>query len=315
MSQIKLISGNSNLHLSQAVAAKLDMQLSKALVGRFSDSEIMVEIQENIRGRDVYLLQSTCRPTNDHLMELLIMADAARRASASSITAIIPYFGYARQDRRIRSARVPITAKVVADMISKVGIDRVITVDLHAEQIQGFFFIPVDNIYSSKLTIDDMCKKSLHNPIIVSPDIGGVARARAIAKRFNESDLAIIDKRRPAPNQAQVMNVIGAVAGRDCVIIDDIVDTAGTLVKAADALKEHGATTVTAYCTHPVLSGSAVANLRQSALDELVVTDSIPLTEEAQQCPKIRQISLAALIAETIQRINQNASVSSMFVD
>ncbi len=291
----------------------MDRPLGKADVGQFSDGEISVTINENVRGRDIFLVQSTCVPCNDNLVEMLVMADAFRRASAASITAVMPYFGYARQDRRVRSARVPITAKVVADMMSTVGFDRVITVDLHAEQIQGFFDIPVDNVYSSRPMLEDMNQKQFNDPIIVSPDVGGVMRARAIAKRLNDIDLAIIDKRRPQANQVQVMNVIGDVNGKDCIIVDDIVDTAGTLCKAATTLKEHGANTVTAYATHPVLSGAAIDNITNSGLDEVVVFDSIPLSDGAQACRKIRQLTLAPLVAETISRINEKASVSSMF--
>ena len=313
MSNIRIFTGNSNTVLSHKIAELMDRPLGKANVGRFSDGEISVEIKENVRGRDIFLVQSTCAPTNDNLVEMLVMADAFRRASAASITAVMPYFGYARQDRRVRSARVPITAKVVADMISTVGFTRLITVDLHAEQIQGFFDIPVDNVYSTRPLLDDMQRKEFANPMVVSPDVGGVMRARAIAKRLNDIDLAIIDKRRPQANQVQVMNVIGDVSGKDCIIVDDIVDTAGTLCKAAATLKDNGASSVTAYATHPVLSGSAIENLMGSALDELVVFDSIPLSEAAKSTGKIRQLTLAPLIAETISRINEKASVSSMF--
>lgn len=312
---VRIFTGNANPKLAERVVAELHLDLGKATVGRFSDGEILVEILENVRGRDVFVLQSTCAPTNDNLMELLIMADALRRASAAHITAIVPYFGYARQDRRVRSARVPITAKVVADMMASVGISRLITVDLHADQIQGFFDIPVDNIYASVVLMSDGRLKQLEKKTIVSPDVGGVVRARAIAKRFNDSDLVIIDKRRPAPNQAQVMNVIGTVEGRDCIITDDIVDTAGTLCKAAQALKQQGARSVFAYCTHAVLSGCAVENIATSELDELIVTDTIPLSEAAMRCTKIRQVSLGQLIAETIFRITENESLISMFDD
>lgn len=314
MANVKIFSGNANPVLTEKVAANLHLKPGKAIVSRFSDGEINVEILENVRGRDVFILQSTCAPTNDMLMELIIMADALRRASAASITAVVPYFGYARQDRRVRSSRVAITAKVVADMLTAVGIDRMITVDLHADQIQGFFYIPVDNIYSSSEMLADIKAKDMGDLTVVSPDVGGVVRARAFAKSLN-CDLAIIDKRRPEPNKAQVMNVIGDIKGRNCIIVDDMVDTAGTLCQAASALKEHGAKSVTAYCTHPVLSGKAIDNIKNSALTEIVVSDSIPLTEAAQACDKVRQISLHRLIAETIYRITQKESVSSMFAD
>ncbi|MDF1759453.1 MAG: ribose-phosphate pyrophosphokinase [Coxiellaceae bacterium] len=314
MANVKIFSGNANPVLAEQVASNLNLSLGKAEVGCFSDGEICVEIKENVRGRDVFIIQSTCRPTNDNLMELVIMADALRRASAASITAVIPYFGYARQDRRVRSSRVPITAKVVADMLTKVGISRVITVDLHADQIQGFFYTPVDNIYASSVMVEDILAKKFANMTVVSPDIGGVVRARAFAKSLN-CDLAIIDKRRPANNQVQVMNVIGEIENRDCIIADDMVDTAGTLCKAANALKAQGASSVTAYCTHPVLSGDAIDNITQSDLTEVVVSDTIPLSEAAKNCPKIRQVSLNSLIAETIYRVNQKESVSSMFAD
>lgn len=315
MHEIKIFSGNSNPVLAEKVATHLQLPLGNALVGRFSDGEIMVEVLENVRGRDTYIFQSSCAPANDNLMEMIILADALRRASAASITAVVPYFGYARQDRRVRSARVPITAKVVADMMACVGISRLITVDLHAEQIQGFFSMPVDNVYSSPVTLEDMSHKNYQRPTIVSPDVGGVVRARAVAKRLNDSDLAIIDKRRPSHNQAEVMHIIGDVKDRSCIIIDDMVDTAGTLTHAATALKEHGAATVSAYCTHAILSGSAIENITNSALDEVVVTDSIPLTEQARLCPKIRQLGLSHIIAETIYRVNHKESVSSLFTD
>ncbi|MDF1795629.1 MAG: ribose-phosphate pyrophosphokinase [Coxiellaceae bacterium] len=314
MANVKIFSGNANPVLAEQVASNLNLSLGKAEVGCFSDGEICVEIKENVRGRDVFIIQSTCMPTNDNLMELVIMADALRRASAASITAVIPYFGYARQDRRVRSSRVPITAKVVADMLTKVGISRVITVDLHADQIQGFFYTPVDNIYASSVMVEDILAKKFANMAVVSPDIGGVVRARAFAKSLN-CDLAIIDKRRPANNEVQVMNVIGEIENRDCIIADDMVDTAGTLCKAAAALKAQGASSVTAYCTHPVLSGNAIDNITQSDLTEVVVSDTIPLSEAAKNCSKIRQISLNSLIAETIYRVNQKESVSSMFAD
>lgn len=310
---MRIFSGNATLDLAQRVVDHLGVSLGAASVDRFSDGEIRVEIEENVRGRDVFILQSTCWPTNDHLMELIIMADAFRRASAASITAVVPYFGYARQDRRVRSARVPITAKVVADMMASVGITRLITVDLHADQIQGFFYMPVDNIYASNEMFEaDEVREKYSEAVVVSPDVGGVVRARAIAKWLN-ADLAIIDKRRTAHNQSQVMNVIGEVSGKNCIITDDMVDTAGTLCHAADALKEKGAHSVVAYCTHPVLSGRAVANITASAIDQLVVSDTIPLREEAANCAKIRQISLSRLVAETITRVNAKSSVSEMF--
>ncbi len=314
MADIKIFSGNSNLELSKKISDHLQLPISKATVGRFSDGEITVEIHENVRGRDTFIIQSTSAPANDNLMELIIMTDALRRASAKSITAVIPYYGYGRQDRRPRSARVPITAKVVADMMNKVGINHVITVDLHADQIQGFFYIPVDNVYSTPVMIADMnAHNHDQNVTVVSPDVGGVVRARAVAKRLNDTDLAIIDKRRPAPNEAVVMNIIGDVKGRTCLIVDDIVDTAGTLCKAAKALKENGAKNVIAYCTHAILSGNALANITNSELDEVVVCDTIPLSEEAKKHPKIRQLSLSHMIAETIYRVNHKKSVSSMF--
>jgi ribose-phosphate pyrophosphokinase len=313
--EIKIFTGNANPALAKKVAQYLNIPIGKAIVDRFSDGETMVEILENVRGREIFILQSTCNPTNENLMELIIMADAFRRASAASITAIVPYFGYARQDRRIRSARVPITAKVVADMITKVGISRVITVDLHTDQIQGFFYIPVDNVYPNSLMLEDMRLQNLPAPLIVSPDVGGVVRARAIAKRLNDSDLAIIDKRRRKANHSEVIQIIGDVKNRDCILVDDIVDTGGTLCNAARALKENGAATVRAYCTHPVLAGQAITNITASQLDELVVGDSIPLTVAGKNCPKIRQLSLAPMLAETIYRINHKESVSSMFID
>ena len=314
-SAVMLFTGNSNTKLARAVAAHLHVRLGKATVGRFSDGEVMVEIEENVRARDVFVLQSICRPTNDNLLELLVLIDALRRASATKITAVIPYLGYARQDRRPRSARVPITAKVVANMIASVGTDRVLTVDLHADQIQGFFDMPMDNIYASPVLLGDIWKHEYPDLMVVSPDVGGVVRARAIARRLDNADLAIIDKRRPRPNEAQVMNIIGDVAGRSCVLVDDMVDTAGTLAKAASALKDSGARHVVAYCTHPVLSGPAVENISGSALDELVVTDTIPLDDEARMCETIRQLTVAELIGESINRINNGQSLSSMFVD
>lgn len=308
-----LFSGNANPLLAQRIAEHLNIDLGKAVVGRFSDGEIMVEILENVRGKDVFILQPTCAPSNDNLMELVIMADALRRASAARITAVVPYFGYARQDRRVRSARVPITAKVVADTFASVGIDRLLTVDLHADQIQGFFYMPVDNVYATPVMLDDISKQNLDKLMVVSPDVGGVVRARATAKLLNDADLAIIDKRRQGPNQAQVMHIIGDVRGRDCILIDDIVDTAGTLCLAAQALKDNGAATVRAYCTHPVLSGPALDNIYNSVLNELVVTDTIPLSEQAQKSSKIRQLSLSAMLAEAIHRVSESESISSMF--
>jgi len=311
---LMVFTGNAIPKLAEAVAERLGTRLGKATVGRFSDGEVMVEILENVRGKDVFVLQSTCAPTNDTLMELMVMVDALKRASAGRITAAIPYFGYARQDRRVRSSRVAISAKVVANMLEVAGVDRVLTMDLHADQIQGFFDIPVDNIYAAPVLLSDVATQNLSECIVVSPDVGGVVRARALAKRL-DTDLAIIDKRRPKANVSEVMNIIGEVRGRTCVIMDDMVDTAGTLTKAADALKEHGATRVLAYCTHAVLSGNAVERISQSALDELVVTDSIPLSPTAEACGKIRVLSCAGLLAETILRINRADSVSSLFVD
>ena len=308
-----IFSGNSNQPLAQRVVDRLRIPLGKAQVGRFSDGEVAVEIDENVRGRDVFILQSTCAPTNDHLLELLVMADAMKRASAGRITAVIPYFGYARQDRRPRSARVAISAKVVADMITAAGFHRVLTVDLHADQIQGFFNMPVDNVYSSPMQVADALARSFEDMVVVSPDVGGVVRARAIAKQLNDADLAIIDKRRPKANESEVMHIIGDVEGRSCVIVDDIVDTAGTLCSAAEALKSYGAMRVAAYCTHPVLSGPAVARVGESVLDELVVTDTIPLNAAAAACPKIRQLSLDDLLAEAIRRVSNEESISAMF--
>jgi ribose-phosphate pyrophosphokinase len=290
------------------------LSLGRAVVGKFSDGEVMVELLENVRGRDVFILQSTCVPTNDNLMEVLVMVDALKRASAARITAALPYFGYARQDRRPRSARVPISAKVVADLLTTVGVHRVMTMDLHADQIQGFFNIPVDNIYATPILLGDVWKQNYDDLLVVSPDVGGVVRARAIAKRL-DSDLAIIDKRRPKANVSEVMNIIGDVSGRTCVIMDDIVDTANTLCKAATALKEHGARKVVAYCTHPVLSGGAVSRIGVSDIDELVVTDTIPLSPEGEACPRIRQLSCAQLLAETMTRISNEESVSSLFTE
>lgn len=311
---LMVFTGNANPRLAEDVVKHLNIHLGRATVGRFSDGEVMVEILENVRGKDVFLLQSTCPPANDNLMEVLVMVDALKRASAGRVTTAIPYLGYARQDRRPRSARVPITAKVVANMLTSVGVDRVLTMDLHSDQIQGFFDIPVDNIYSTPILLGDLWKHGHDNLVVVSPDVGGVVRARAVAKRL-ESDLAIIDKRRPKPNVAAVMNIIGEVEGRTCVIMDDMVDTAGTLCKAAQALKDHGAAKVIAYCTHPVLSGNAVQRVADSVLDELVVTDTIPLRDEAKACPRIRQISIAELLAETMLRISNEESVSSLFME
>jgi ribose-phosphate pyrophosphokinase len=291
------------------------MRLGMATVGRFSDGEIVVEIEENVRGRDVFVIQPTCSPANEHLMELLVMIDALKRASASRITAVIPYYGYARQDRRSRSARVPITAKLVANMLDTAGADRVLTVDLHAEQVQGFFDIPVDNVYASPLLLGDVWRQKYENLIVVSPDVGGVVRARALAKRLGDADLAIIDKRRPKANVSEIMHIIGDVSGRSCVMVDDLVDTAGTLCNAAAALKENGAIKVVAYCTHPVISGAAAENVRNSVLDELVVTDTIPLNEELLSIGRIRQLSVAEMLAETIRRIAESESVSSLYVD
>ena len=310
-----VFAGNANPQLAQDIVARLNMPLGKAVVGKFSDGEVMVEIMENVRGKDVFIVQPTCVPTNDNLMELLVLVDAMRRSSAARITAVMPYFGYARQDRRPRSARVPITAKVVADMIVVAGTDRVLTVDLHADQIQGFFDIPVDNVYASPILLGDIWRQKYPDLVVVSPDVGGVVRARALAKRLDDADLAIIDKRRPRPNEARVMNIIGDVEGRSCIIVDDLVDTAGTLCQAAAALKEHGARKVVAYCTHPVLSGPAVDNINNSVLDELVVTNTIPLSDAARQCGRIRQLSIAELLAETMRRISNEESVSSLFVD
>ncbi len=310
-----VFSGNANRVLSEGIVRKLNMRLGMATVGRFSDGEIVVEIEENVRGRDVFVIQPTCSPADEHLMELLVMIDALKRASASRITAVIPYYGYARQDRRSRSARVPITAKLVANMLDTAGADRVLTVDLHADQIQGFFDIPVDNVYASPLLLGDVWRQKHEDLIVVSPDVGGVVRARALAKRLGDADLAIIDKRRPKANVSEIMHIIGDVAGRTCVMIDDLVDTAGTLCHAAKALKEHGALKVYAYCTHPVLSGAAVENLKNSVLDELVVTDTIPLREELLSVGNIRQLSVAEMLAETIRRIAESESVSSLYVD
>jgi ribose-phosphate pyrophosphokinase len=310
---MKLFAGNATPELAQKVAERLFIQLGKAKVGRFSDGEISVEIEENVRGGDIFILQSTCAPTNDNLMELIVMVDAMRRASAGRITAVIPYFGYARQDRRVRSSRVPITAKVVADFLSSVGVDRVLTVDLHAEQIQGFFDVPVDNVFGTPVLLADMQEKNLENPVIVSPDIGGVVRARANAKLLDEADLAIIDKRRPKANVAQVMHIIGDVKDRDCILVDDMIDTGGTLCAAAIALKKNGAKRVFAYATHPVFSGNAAENLRDSCIDEIVVTDSIPLSPEVAALANVRVLSLSPMLAEAIRRVNNEESISAMF--
>ncbi len=310
-----VFTGNANPVLAQDIARNLMQPLGRALVGRFSDGEIQVEIMENVRGKDVYLVQSTCPPANEHLMELLIMADACRRASAGRITAVIPYLGYARQDRRQRAMRVPITAKLVADMIGRAGVDRVLTVDLHADQIQGFFDVPVDNVYASPVLLGEVWKQKYDNMIVVSPDVGGVVRARALARRLDNADLAIIDKRRQRANESQVMNIIGDVRGRNCVLVDDLVDTAGTLCQAAQALKDEGALRVIAYITHAVLSGQAVERIAASALDELVVTDTIPLGAAARDCKRIRVLSVAELLAETMRRIRDEESVSSLYVD
>jgi len=314
LDNLTIFTGSANPKLAKEVARQMGTQLGRAKVGKFSDGEVMVEIMENVRGKDVFILQSTCAPTNDHLMEVMVMADALKRSSAARITAAMPYFGYARQDRRPRSARVAITAKVVANMLVGVGVDRVLTMDLHADQIQGFFDIPVDNIYATPILLGDIWKLDYPDLIVVSPDVGGVVRARAIAKQL-DAELAIIDKRRPRANVSMVMNIIGDVEGRSCVIMDDIVDTAGTLTEAAKALKGHGAARVIAYCTHPVLSGPAIDRIENSVIDELVVTDTIPLKAEAQACKKIRQIGTAELIAETIRRITEGSSVSSLFTE
>ena len=315
MSDLKLFSGNATPELAREIAKCLFTNLSNATVDTFSDGEVHVQINECVRGCDTFIIQSTCAPTNDNLMELLVMVDALRRASAGRITAVIPYFGYARQDRRVRSARVPITAKVVADLLSSVGVDRVLTVDLHAEQIQGFFDVPVDNCYSSKLFVEDMKSLELKNPCIVSPDMGGVVRARAISKLLNDADIAIIDKRRPKPNVSEVMNLIGDVKDRECIIVDDMIDTGGTLCKAAAALKARGATKVIAYGTHPVLSGNAYENIKNSVIDTIVVSNSIPATEQMKSTGKFRYVSLAHTLAEAIRRINNDESISVMFGD
>ncbi|KGQ26361.1 ribose-phosphate pyrophosphokinase [Gallibacterium anatis CCM5995] len=314
MPDIKLFSGNATPELAKKISERLYTSLSDAIVGRFSDGEIQIQINENVRGSDVFIVQSTCAPTNDSLMELVVMIDALRRASAGRITAVVPYFGYARQDRRVRSSRVPITAKVVADILSNVGVDRVLTCDLHAEQIQGFFDVPVDNVFGSPVLLDDILKKTdLENPIVVSPDIGGVVRARAVAKLLNDTDMAIIDKRRPRANVSQVMHIIGDVADRDCILVDDMIDTGGTLCKAAEALKERGAKRVFAYATHAVFSGSAPKNIASPALDEIVVTDTIPLRPEIIALNKVRVLTLSGMLAEAIRRISNEESISAMF--
>ena len=314
-SAMMLFSGNSNPVLAKSIAGHLQIPLGKATVSRFSDGEVQVEIAENVRARDVFVIQSICAPTNDNLMEVLVLIDALRRASAASITAVLPYLGYSRQDRRPRSARVPITAKVVANMLTTVGTDRVLTVDLHADQIQGFYDIPMDNVYASPVLLGDIWKNEYRNLMVVSPDVGGVVRARAVARRLDNADLAIIDKRRPRANEAEIMNIIGDVSGRSCVLVDDMVDTAGTLCAAAKALKARGAISVAAYCTHAVLSGKALDNINNSELDELVVTDTIPLTEAAAACGRIRSLSVAGLLGESINRMSSGQSLSSMFID
>jgi ribose-phosphate pyrophosphokinase len=312
---VSVFAGNANPLLAEGIARHLHVPLGRAYVGRFSDGEVNVELMENVRGRDVFIVQPTCPPTNDNLMELLLMTDACRRASAKRITAVVPYFGYARQDRRPRATRVPIAAKLVANMIASAGVDRLLTVDVHADQIQGFFDIPVDNVYASPVLLGDAWKQKDENMIVVSPDVGGVVRARALAKRLDDAELAIIDKRRPRPNESKVMNIIGEVEGKSCVLIDDMVDTAGTLCQAAQALKDEGAVRVVAYITHAVLSGAAIERISKSVLDELVVTDTIPLSDEGRACSRIRQLSVAGLLAETIRRISDDDSVSSLYVD
>jgi ribose-phosphate pyrophosphokinase len=314
-SSMAVFSGSANPQLAHDIVRHLSVPLGRADVSRFSDGEITVELMENVRGRDVFIVQPTCPPANDHIMELLVMVDACRRASAARITAVVPYFGYARQDRRPRAMRVPITAKLVANMIASAGVDRLLTVDVHADQIQGFFDIPVDNVYASPVLLGDVWKQKYDNLMVVSPDVGGVVRARAIAKRLDDVDLAIIDKRRPKANVSEVMNIIGEVAGKSCVLVDDLVDTAGTLCHAAAALKEAGAKRVVAYITHPVLSGAAIERIGKSELDELVVTDTIPLREAARGCSRIRQLSVAGLLAETMRRIRDEESVSSLYID
>lgn len=310
---MKLFSGNATIELAQRIAKHLNINLGNAIVGRFSDGEIRVQINENVRGDDIFIIQSTCAPTNDNLMELVVIIDSLRRASARRITAVIPYFGYARQDRRVRSARVPITAKIVADFLSIVGVDHVLTVDLHAEQIQGFFDVPVDNVFGSVILLEDMIQKVLDKPIIVSPDIGGVVRARAIAKLFNDADMAIIDKRRPHINISQVMHVIGDVENRDCILIDDMIDTGSTLCKAAEALQKYGAKKVFAYATHAIFSGNAYTNIKNSCIDEVVVCDTIPLNQSIKSLYNVRTLTLSGMLAEAIKRINNEESISAMF--
>ena len=314
-SAMMVFTGTANPGLAEEVVERLRLPLGKAVVDRFSDGEVMVEIIDSVRGKDVFVVQPTCRPGNDNLLELLMLIDALKRASARRVTAVMPYMGYARQDRRPRSSRVPISAKVVANMVSAVGADRVLTMDLHADQIQGFFSIPVDNIYASPVLLGDIWKHTYENLMVVSPDVGGVVRARAIARRLDDADLAIIDKRRPRANEAQVMNIIGDVSGRTCVLVDDMADTAGTLCNAAGALKDHGAVKVVAYCTHAVLSGKAVLNIENSELDELVVTNTIPLSDAAAACARIRQLSIAELIAESIRRVHEEESIGTLFMD
>ncbi|MGM0429276.1 MAG: ribose-phosphate pyrophosphokinase [Pseudomonadota bacterium] len=313
MPDMKLFAGNATPDLAQKIADRLYIKLGEASVGRFSDGEISVAINENVRGSDVFILQSTCAPTNDNLMELIVMVDALRRASAGRITAVMPYFGYARQDRRVRSARVPITAKVVADFLSSVGVDRVLTVDLHAEQIQGFFDVPVDNVFGTPVLLEHMRQQNFDNPVVVSPDIGGVVRARAFAKLMDDTDLAIIDKRRPSANVSQVMHIIGDVKGRDCIIVDDMIDTGGTLCKAAEALKSHGAKRVFAYATHPVFSGNAVQNIKDSDIDEVIVTDSVPLSDAMKATGKVSQLTLSGMLSEALRRVSNEESISAMF--
>ena len=314
-SHLRLFTGNANPELAKKIARKLNIPLGKISVDTFSDGEICVEVMENVRGKDVFIIQPTCTPCNDNLMELLVMIDAMHRASAKRVTAVVPYYGYSRQDRKPRSARVPITAKVVANMLSSAKLNRLLTIDLHADQIQGFFDIPIDNVYASPILLADVWQQRHNDLLVVSPDVGGVVRARALAKRLGDADLAIIDKRRPKANVSEVMNIIGDVEGKNCVLVDDLVDTAGTLCKAAGALKANGAVSVSAYCTHPVLSGAAIENISGSVLNELVVTDTIPLSEAAQQCAQIRQVSVANMLAETIRRIHEEESVSEMYVD
>lgn len=313
MPDMKLFAGNATPELAQKIADRLYIKLGEASVGRFSDGEISVAINENVRGSDVFILQSTCAPTNDNLMELIVMVDALRRASAGRITAVMPYFGYARQDRRVRSARVPITAKVVADFLSSVGVDRVLTVDLHAEQIQGFFDVPVDNVFGTPVLLEHMRQQNFDHPVVVSPDIGGVVRARAFAKLMDDTDLAIIDKRRPSANVSQVMHIIGDVKDRDCIIVDDMIDTGGTLCKAAEALKSHGAKRVFAYATHPVFSGNAVQNIKDSDIDEVIVTDSVPLSDEMKATGKVTQLTLSGMLSEALRRVSNEESISAMF--